>query len=46
MGEGYVNVTGGKIWYRVTGQDNNIPVVLVHGGPGSPELFFKPVGTG
>ena len=42
-GEGYVNVTGGKIWYRVTGQDNNIPVVLVHGGPGSPSYYLNPL---
>jgi len=34
--EGFIDVKGGKIWYKVLGSDNeNTPVIIVHGGPGS-----------
>lgn len=33
--EGYVKVTGGKIWYKVVGTGDNIPLLTLHGGPGS-----------
>ncbi|MET3695688.1 proline iminopeptidase [Bacillus oleivorans] len=34
--EGFVQVTGGKVWYQIhnTGTDKT-PVILLHGGPGS-----------
>ena len=32
--EGYVNVPGGRIWYRVIGSGNGIPLIAIHGGPG------------
>ena len=34
-GEGYVNVTGGNIWYKIVGEGNGIPLLIIHGGPGS-----------
>jgi proline iminopeptidase len=34
-GEGYVEVTGGKVWYRIDGGGNKTPILLLHGGPGS-----------
>lgn len=33
--EGYVKVTGGRIWYKIVGHGNGIPLLLIHGGPGS-----------
>jgi len=34
--EGYINVKGGKIWYKILGEDKSAaPVIIVHGGPGS-----------
>jgi proline iminopeptidase len=34
-GEGFVEVTGGKIWYKVVGKGKGTPLLLIHGGPGS-----------
>lgn len=33
--EGYIKVNGGKIWYQKYRENNNTPVILLHGGPGS-----------
>ena len=33
--EGYVEVTGGKIWYKIIGKGPGIPLIAIHGGPGS-----------
>jgi len=34
--EGFVEVTGGKIWYQIHGSSQqNTPVIILHGGPGS-----------
>lgn len=32
--EGFIPVTGGKVWYRITGTGPGIPLLLLHGGPG------------
>ncbi len=32
--EGYVNVEGGKIWYKIVGEGDGIPLLVLHGGPG------------
>ena len=32
--EGFIPVTGGKVWYRITGKGPGIPLLLLHGGPG------------
>lgn len=42
-GEGFVNVKGGKIWYRVTGDGDKTPLVMLHGGPGYPSYYFNPL---
>ncbi|WP_422122442.1 proline iminopeptidase-family hydrolase [Planococcus sp. X10-3] len=31
---GFIEVTGGSVWYRVTGKGPGIPLLLLHGGPG------------
>lgn len=43
--EGYVNVTGGRVWYRMVGGDNRFartPLLVVHGGPGIPHDYLEP----
>lgn len=44
--EGYVEVTGGKVWYRIVGADKpGTPLLTVHGGPGAPHDYLKPLET-
>ncbi|MFD2043435.1 proline iminopeptidase-family hydrolase [Ornithinibacillus salinisoli] len=34
--EGFIDVTGGKVWYQIHDNNTNtIPVIVLHGGPGS-----------
>jgi proline iminopeptidase len=33
--EGFVKVEGGKIWYKIVGSGKGIPLLRIHGGPGS-----------
>lgn len=42
-GEGFVDVTGGKVWYRIVGSGTATPLVLLHGGPGFPSEYLKPL---
>lgn len=42
-GEGFVNVTGGKIWYKIVGEGSETPLVLLHGGPGFPSYYLNPL---
>jgi len=39
-GEGFVMVTGGPVWYRVTGTGDGVPLLVLHGGPGSTSCGF------
>ena len=39
-GEGYVNVKGGKIWYRILGEGKQTPILMLHGGPGGTSKSF------
>jgi proline iminopeptidase len=41
--EGFINVKGGRIWYNVTGEGTNIPIVMLHGGPGFPSYYLNPL---
>ena len=34
--EGFIDVTGGKVWYRIAGSGNSVPLMVLHGGPGYP----------
>lgn len=38
--EGYVTVEGGKIWYKIMGEEDRTPILLVHGGPGGTHKSF------
>jgi len=33
--EGFIDVKGGKVWYRINGSGSKPALVLLHGGPGS-----------
>jgi proline iminopeptidase len=33
-GEGFVDVPGGKVWYKIAGSGSRTPLLIVHGGPG------------
>lgn len=47
-GEGFAMVPGGPVWYRVTGTGDGVPLLAVHGGPGSTSCGFArldPLGT-
>ena len=40
--EGYVDVTGGRIWYEIYNKDaSGTPVIVLHGGPGSSSYSLK-----
>ena len=41
--EGYIHVTGGRVWYRIVGGGNKIPVLLLHGGPGGTSYYLNPL---
>ena len=32
--EGFVNVEGGRIWYKIMGSGSKAPLLIIHGGPG------------
>jgi proline iminopeptidase len=42
-GEGYIEVPGGKVWYRIVGSGTATPLLLLHGGPGAPSYYLKPL---
>ena len=42
-GEGYVEVEGGRVWYRIVGSGNETPLLLLHGGPGAPSYYLNPL---
>ncbi len=41
--EGYVQVTGGKVWYKIVGENKGIPLIVLHGGPGYPHDYLEPL---
>lgn len=41
--EGYINVKGGKVWYKIYGSGDKTPLLLLHGGPGIPSYYLKPM---
>jgi len=42
-GEGFVEVTGGKVWYRIVGSGERTPLLLVNGGPGVSSVYLTPL---
>lgn len=43
--EGFVQVPGGPVWYRVFGSGTATPLLIVHGGPGESSCIFDPLAT-
>lgn len=41
--EGYVEFMGGKTWYKIVGSGDSIPLIALHGGPGVPHYYLKPL---
>ena len=41
VGEAKLPVPGGNIWYKISGTGKNIPLVLLHGGPGYSSFYLK-----
>ncbi|HJT55967.1 MAG TPA: alpha/beta fold hydrolase, partial [Ktedonobacteraceae bacterium] len=41
--EGYIPVTGGLVWYKMVNSGNGIPLLTLHGGPGSPHDYLEPL---
>lgn len=39
--EGFIPVTGGRVWYRVVGAGDAIPLLTLHGGPGFPHDYLE-----
>ena len=33
--EGFVDVPGGRVWYKIVGAGAGVPLITLHGGPGS-----------
>ncbi len=42
-GEGYIDVTGGKVWYKIVGSGTATPILLLHGGPGVSSGSLEPL---
>jgi proline iminopeptidase len=43
--EGYVNVTGGRVWYEIVGAGAATPLITLHGGPGFTHDYLEPLGA-
>lgn len=41
--QGYVSVEGGRVWYERVGTGPGIPLLVLHGGPGSSHVSLRPL---
>jgi proline iminopeptidase len=41
--EGFIDVEGGQVWYQIVGSGSATPLLLLHGGPGAPSYYLKPL---
>ncbi len=41
--EGYVSVSGGIVWYKIVNAGTGIPLLTLHGGPGSSHNYLEPL---
>lgn len=41
--EGFINVPGGRVWYRAFGQGERAPLLVAHGGPGFTHNYLIPL---
>lgn len=40
-GQGFINVPGGPVWYKVTGTGPGLPILALHGGPGGTSCGYS-----
>ena len=40
---GMIDVPGGTVWYQIVGSGTTTPLLLLHGGPGVPSYYLKPL---
>jgi proline iminopeptidase len=45
QGEGFIQLTDGKVWYRVVGHGDKTPLLLLHGGPGATSYYLNPMAS-
>jgi len=44
MEDNFINVKGGKVWFRVVGKERkNTPLLVLHGGPGASWDYLQPL---
>jgi proline iminopeptidase len=41
--EGFIDVDGGRVWYRIVGSGDQTPLLLLHGGPAAPSYYLNPL---
>lgn len=41
--EGFIPVTGGNVWYQISGNGPGIPLLILHGGPGAKSSANDPL---
>ena len=43
--EGYLDVPGGRVWYRSVGEpeEDRAPLLCLHGGPGFTHYYLEPL---
>ena len=41
--EGFIQVPGGRVWYRIVGSGPRTPLLVLHGGPGASSYYLKPL---
>ncbi|GMR10541.1 MAG: proline iminopeptidase-family hydrolase [Anaerolineae bacterium] len=41
--EGFVDVPGGRVWYRIVASGDRPPLLVLHGGPGMPHDYLEPL---
>ena len=41
--EGFIDVTGGRVWYERMGRPDAPPLLLLHGGPGASSGYLQPL---
>jgi hypothetical protein len=40
-GQGFIDVPGGPVWYKVTGTGPGLPILALHGGPGGTSCGYS-----
>jgi len=40
--QGYIQVPGGRVWYKRVGKSSGTPLIILHGGPGYPHDYLLP----